>query len=344
MSLSALELFCGVGGMTVGLKSAGFEVLGAVNNDPLALAGYRTNHPEVAIWEEDITRLDPLAVAAELSLRPGELDLLAGCPPCQGFSAVRTRRRRTSVPDGRNRLVSYFGKWAQALRPRALMMENVPGLTEDIRLRRLVRSLERLGYGVTYGVRDAVDHGVPQRRARLVLLALFDVNIPFTPPSTKRRTVRQAISHLPAPGHSRDPLHDHGERRSQKVRERIAAIPPEGGLRLMGEELQLDCHRRTNGFYDVYGRMAWDEPSPTITGGCINPSRGRFLHPEQNRAITLREAAVLQSLPADYVIPLDHGKYRAAELIGNALPPKFVRDHAKQLARALSDRPIAPGS
>jgi DNA (cytosine-5)-methyltransferase 1 len=344
MQLRGLELFCGVGGMTVGLKSAGFEMLGAVDNNPLAMAGYRANHPEVAIWTEDITKLDPLVIAAELSLRPGDLDLLAGCPPCQGFSAVRTRRRGTSVPDERNRLVSYFGKWAQALRPRALMMENVPGLADDVRLRRLVRVLERLGYIVTCGVRDAVDHGVPQRRARLVLLALLDSEVPFAPAGTERKTVRDTIAHLPPPGESRDPLHNHGERRSEKVRKRIAAIPPEGSLRLMGEEHQLDCHLRTNGFYDIYGRMAWDEPAPTITGGCINPSRGRFLHPEQNRAITLREAAALQSFPEGYVIPLDHGKYRAADLIGNALPPRFVQDHAEQLARALAGQSAAVGA
>jgi DNA (cytosine-5)-methyltransferase 1 len=335
-ALTALELFCGVGGMTVGLKSAGFEVLGAVDSNPLAVAGYRTNHPEVATWEEDITKLDPLAVAAELSLRPGELDLLAGCPPCQGFSAVRTKGRRTSVPDQRNRLVSYFGRWADALRPRALMMENVPGLAQDVRFRRLVRFLERLGYVVTWEVRDAADHGVPQRRTRLVLLALLEAEVQFASIARERRTVRDAIAHLPAAGASGDPLHDHGEHRSKAIRRRIAAIPPESGLRLMGEEYQLECHKRTNGFYDVYGRMVWDEPAPTITSGCINPSRGRFLHPEQNRAITLREAALLQSFPEDYVVPLDRGKYRAADLIGNALPPRFVHEHAEQLAHALS--------
>jgi DNA (cytosine-5)-methyltransferase 1 len=340
MSLRALELFCGVGGMTVGLKSAGFEVLGAIDNDPLAVVGYRRNHPEVAMWEADITTLDPLDVAAHLAVRPGELDLLAGCPPCQGFSAVRTRRQGTSVPDGRNRLVSHFGRWAKALRPRALIMENVPGLAHDIRLRRLARKLESLGYGVTYSICDAADYGVPQRRARLVLLALLDDDISFVPVSAKRRTVRQAITHLPLPGESQDPLHDHGERRSKKVRERIAAVPPEGSLRLMGDELQLDCHKRTNGFFDVYGRMAWDEPAPTITGGCINPSRGRFLHPEENRAITLREATLLQSFPQDYFIPLARGKYRAAELIGNALPPIFVQHHAQQLAHVLGNPDI----
>jgi DNA (cytosine-5)-methyltransferase 1 len=336
MKPTALELFCGVGGMTVGLKAAGFDVVGAIDNDPLAVAGYQANHPAVAVWCEDITRLDPVAVAAELSLRPGELDLLAGCPPCQGFSSVRTRRSGTSVPDARNRLVAHFGTWAKALRPRALMMENVPGLAGDIRLRRLVGMLERLGYGVTYGVRDAAEHNVPQRRARLVLLALLEGQVEFASPRRSRRTVRQAISHLAAPGISGDPLHDHGESRSAVVRERIAAIPPQGSLRLMGDELQLDCHRRTRGFYDVYGRMAWDQPSPTITSGCINPSRGRFLHPDQDRAITLREAALLQSFPPKYVIPLDQGKYRAAQLIGNALPPRFVKTHARQLASAFS--------
>ena len=116
---------------------------------------------------------------------------------------------------------------------------------------------------------------------------------------------------------------------------RIASIPAGGGLRLQGPDRQLPCHRRTNGFYDIYGRMAWDEPAPTITGGCINPSKGRFLHPVQDRAITLREAALLQSFPGDYEIPLDRGKYNAADLIGNALPPEFVARQAAQLAAAL---------
>lgn len=336
MSLSALELFCGAGGMTVGLKTAGFELLGAIDNAPLAVTAYRTNHPDVRIWEQDMATLDPLAIAAELGVGPGELDLLAGCPPCQGFSTIRTRRRGTSVPDNRNRLVSRFASWAEALRPRALMMENVPGLADDIRLRRLIKRLERIGYMVTHGVCNAADHGVPQRRARFVLLAMLGTEVPFATTHAERHTVRQAIAHLAPPDESQDPLHNHGETRTRKVRDRIAAIPAESGLRQMGEEHQLECHRHTDGFWDVYGRMVWDEPAPTITGGCINPSKGRFLHPEQNRAITLREAALLQSFPEDYALPLDRGKYRAAELIGNALPPRFVQAHAEELARALA--------
>jgi DNA (cytosine-5)-methyltransferase 1 len=337
VTLKALEMFCGAGGMTVGLKAAGFEVLGAIDNEPLAVEAYRANHPEVRVWKGDVAALDPVKLVAEIGIGPGELDLLAGCPPCQGFSTIRTRRKSINVPDKRNRLVAHFARWAELLQPRALMMENVPGLADDIRLRRLVRRLERAGYGVTYGILDAADFGVPQRRARFVLLATLGMTVPFAPVARSRRTVRQAIGRLALPERSTDPLHNHGEIRSTEVRERIAAIPAEGSLRLLGKEHQLECHRRTNGFYDIYGRMAWDEPAPTITGGCINPSKGRFLHPEQNRAITLREAALLQSFPPDYKLPLDRGKYRAAELIGNALPPRFVERHAGQLAKALLD-------
>ena len=154
--------------------------------------------------------------------------------------------------------------------------------------------------------------------------------------------MREAIGWLPEPSESDDPLHNHGESRSEEVRRRIEAIPPEGGLRQLGVEHQLACHVRTRGFYDIYGRMAWDAPAPTITGGCINPSKGRFLHPEQPRAITLREAALLQSFPGRYQFPLDRGKYRAADLIGNALPPTFVRHHARQIRVHLTSAETAP--
>lgn len=335
MRLTAIDLFGGAGGLTVGLEAAGFEVVGAVDSSRLAIDAYEMNHHAVQTWRRDIRRLDPAAVASELDLAPGDLDLLAGCPPCQGFSTIRTLRRTTSVDDKRNGLVAQFARWAEALRPRALMMENVPGLANDIRLTRMIGRLERAGYRLATGVLDAVDYGVPQRRKRFVLLGLLEANIEFSPPTAKTLTVRDAIGALPPPKDSDDPLHNHGEQRSQLVRDRIAAIPAEGDLREAGEAHQLDCHRRTTGFHDVYGRMRWDQPAPTITGGCVNPSKGRFLHPEENRAITLREAALLQSFPADYRFPLVHGKYRAAELIGNALPPRFVEHHASSLAGML---------
>jgi DNA (cytosine-5)-methyltransferase 1 len=339
MTLIAIDLFGGAGGMTVGLQAAGFDVVAAVDNSPLAVSAYRANHPAVSVWQRDIRRLDPAQVAAELAISPGELDLLAGCPPCQGFSTIRTRRQRSSVPDARNGLVAQFARWAQALMPRALMLENVPGLADDVRLTRMTRRLERLGYTLTRAIRDAADYGVPQRRRRFVLLGVLEGEIGFAAPDGTALTVRDAIGSLPPPEESDDPLHNHGEQRSEKIRRRIAAIPSEGGLRQLSFDQQLACHQRTAGFYDVYGRMRWDEPAPTITAGCINPSKGRFLHPDQDRAITLREAALLQAFPANYHLPLQRGKYRAAELIGNALPPTFVQRHAAELATAL-DGPV----
>jgi DNA (cytosine-5)-methyltransferase 1 len=138
--------------------------------------------------------------------------------------------------------------------------------------------------------------------------------------------VRDAIGSLPAPGASGDPLHDLAEARSDRVRRLIAAVPADGGSRKdLDAEFTLPCHARLRGFFDVYGRMRWSEVAPTITGGCVNPSKGRFLHPDQDRAITLREAALLQSFPADYAFSMRRGKYAAAALIGNALPPEFIR-------------------
>lgn len=337
--LTALDLFCGAGGLTEGLHQAGFHVIGAVDNAPLAVEAYQLNHPKVRVWLRDIRRLPPLETTRQLGLGPGDLDLLAGCPPCQGFSSLRTKHQRASVTDSRNDLVAQFARYAEALRPRALMLENVPGLARDARLKRVVTRLRRLGYELTYDVLNTADYGVPQRRHRFVLLGMRGAIIDFAEPAARRRTVRQAIGRLPCPEQSDDPLHNHGETRSEAVRRRIEAIPAGGGLRLLGADHQLPCHRRTNGFYDIYGRMGWDEEAPTITGGCINPSKGRFLHPAQPRAITLREAALLQSFPPRYRFPLDHGKYKVADLIGNALPPRFVAPQARQIAAAITARP-----
>lgn len=343
--LTALDLFCGAGGLTQGLKQAGFRVLGAIDNAPLAVEAYRMNHRGTRVWQRDIRRMPPLEMATALGLKPGKLDLLAGCPPCQGFSTLRTKHQTVSVEDKRNDLVACFARYAEALRPRAVLLENVPGLADDRRLKRVAERLRRAGYSLTYDVLDAADYGVPQRRHRFVLVGLRGrKTATFAAPAARRRTVRHAIGRLPRPEDSSDPLHTHGETRTEEVRRRIAAIPPEGSLRLMGSEHQLPCHKNLNGFYDIYGRMAWDTQAPTITGGCINPSKGRFLHPDQPRAITLREAALLQSFPPRYRFPLDHGKYKVADLIGNALPPRFVARHAGEIAAVLNARPSRPAA
>lgn len=334
-ALTAVDLFCGAGGLTQGLRDAGFAVVAAVDNAPLAVEAYRLNHPRVHVVHRDIRRVDPGSLLRDAGLEHGTLDLLAGCPPCQGFSTMRTRRQSVNVDDPRNGLVAQFARFAEALHPRALMMENVPGLAHDRRLRLLVSRLKSAGYHVSHAVLDAADYGVPQRRRRFVLIGSREDEIAFARPA-RRRTVRDVLAGLGTAGASGDPLHDHGEQRSQKIYDLIRDVPPNGGSRIdLGPDRQLACHDRTPGWYDVYGRMAWDEPGPTITSGCINPSKGRFLHPEENRAITLREAALLQSFPVKYKFPLHKGKYHVADLIGNALPPRFVAAQARVIRRAL---------
>lgn len=337
LKLTAVDIFCGVGGLSAGLREVGFSVISAVDVSELAIEGYRANHPETVVWHQNIRSLSPKKVMEHLDLAPGDLDLLAGCPPCQGFSTMRTLRQGTSVEDKRNSLVTQFGRYAAALLPRALLMENVPGLADEPVLDRLVNRLKRLGYAVTTGVRDAAEYGVPQRRKRFVLMGMLgSESVSFAEAALSKLTVRDALEGLPLPGNSDDPLHNHGETRSRRIRNLIADIPHDGGgQKDLPRRRRLGCHKRSNGFFDVYGRMAWDKPSPTITSGCINPSKGRFLHPDQDRAITLREAALLQSFPLDYEIPLGAGKYNAADLIGNAIPPAFVASHARPIAKAL---------
>jgi len=337
--LLAIDLFCGCGGLSLGLQQAGFSVVAAIDLDPLATETYAKNHPDTKLFRGDIKKMKPTKIMKELGLRPGELDLLAGCPPCQGFSTLRTYNGGRVVEDPLNDLVFDFLRFVRVLKPRAIMMENVPGLYDDPRLKTFGEALRKLKYDFSAAVLNAEDFGVPQRRRRMILLASRDGKVTFAQPLRRKRTVRGTIAKLPPPGKSGDALHDYQPQHSTKVLELIAKIPKNGGSRTdLPQEDQLECHKKCDGFADIYGRMAWGQTAPTITGGCINPSKGRFLHPDQNRAITLREAALLQGFPATYGFSLARGRYPAAQMIGNAFPPAFARRHAKQLKALLKQR------
>lgn len=327
---TAVDLFAGAGGLSAGLRQARYRVVGAVEFDPLAAETYRVNFPSVRLWQSDIRNLDPKLLLQELQIAPGDLGLLAGCPPCQGFSTIRTRRGRT-VRDPRNALLMEFVRFAETMQPRTLMMENVPGLADYRQFKSAVARLRRLGYTISWEVRNAADFGVPQRRKRLILLGSSSDGPTMPDRQPDRRSVREAIAGLQRVGESGDPLHDLPEERSAKVMSIIRRIPKDGGSRSALGEDQLKCHRSVNGFKDIYGRMAWDSVAPTITGGCVNPSKGRFLHPEEDRSITLREALLLQGFPPDYSLSLRRGKYAAAAMVGNAIPPPLVAAHATAL-------------
>lgn len=332
-----IDLFSGCGGLSVGLKNAGINVIAAIDVDPLASKTYRANHSEVHFIEKDIREVSGVELIQKLGIAVGELDILAGCPPCQGFSTLRTKNSGKAVKDLRNSLVLEFLRFVEEIKPKTVMLENVPGLENDYRFARFVKRLGEMGYKSSIGVLDVSKYGVPQRRRRLIFMAAFKGKPLLAQPlSGKRKTVKSAISKLKPPGGSGDILHDLEKKHTEKVMRLIKLIPKNGGSRSsLPEEMRLECHKKCDGFKDVYGRMKWEDVAPTITSGCTNPSKGRFLHPDQDRAITLREASILQGFPRWYKFPEIRNKGAIALMIGNALPPPFVAAHAKSLLETL---------
>lgn len=335
----AIDAFSGCGGLTTGLKQAGFNVIGAIEIDPKARDTYSMNHPKVPLLGTDIRELKSNDIFRQLKLKRGDLDLLAGCPPCQGFSSIRRRNKSAPVFDERNNLIDEFSRLAEELFPKFIMMENVPGLKMYEKFDAFIQNLNNLGYQIKTSIKNVADYGVPQRRLRLIMCASRIGDPVDIEPLSKKITVRSAFSKLGKAGNSGDSLHDYKNQHSDRILNLIASIPKDGGSRSsIPENLQLECHKKTTGFNDVYGRMKWNDVSPTITSGCTNPSKGRFLHPEENRAITLREAALLQGFPKSYKFNLKHGKSAISLMIGNALPPPFIAQHAIAIRKNLNEK------
>lgn len=331
----AVDLFSGCGGLSDGLRLAGFDIISAVENDWLAANTYRVNHPTVKLLEQDICHVNGSDLRTR---RARKIHLIAGCPPCQGFSRVRRRNRRRSASDKRNWLIGEFQRIVEEVLPPTVFLENVPGIENYSRFKDFLRSLKRLGYQIRCQQLQLGEYGVPQRRKRVVVLGGLGFQVQMPKSAQSQRTVRSAIGNLKPPTRHDNPLHQQITNHSTTMLKRIEAVPKDGGSRDdWPDELALDCHEEFDGFKDVYGRMAWDEQSPTITGGCINPSKGRFVHPEADRAITLLEAALLQSFRAGYYFSLERGRYPAAEMIGNALPPEFARRVGCQIVKALAE-------
>jgi DNA (cytosine-5)-methyltransferase 1 len=338
--ISAVDLFCGAGGLTHGLIWAGIRVEAGIDIDKDAEYAFRTNNPGVEFYDWDLTRTDYQEIAC--LFRPGTIRLLAGCAPCQPFSKLTNGAGKHKDWD----LLDHFARIVRGIMPELVTMENVPELAErgrDVYLH-FVHTLEDCGYRVAAEVVRCEEYGIPQSRRRLVLLAsrLGNIAVPkgeCRDPS-HYRTVRQTIGELRplAAGEADpdDPLHV-ASLLSPINLERIRATPRDGGTRRdWPEHLVLPCHRRPTGktYGSIYGRMWWDKPAPTMTTLCTGIGNGRFGHPEQDRAITLREAALLQSFPRSYAFWPDGKKLNrtaVARMIGNAVPPKL----AEALGRAL---------
>lgn len=326
-----VDFFSGCGGASAGFAAAGHEIRLGLDCDPHAAQTFRTNFPHASFIERDIIEVDVEQVASVLD--PGSPVLFAGCAPCQPFSK---QNRHQSQADPRRSLLHDFERFILRLKPDYVVLENVPGLQkvgDRGPLPRFLRALRDTGYSVDHGVLRTSDFGVPQMRARLVVVAALrgEARLP-RPRGEAASTVDDAIAHLPpiqaGETHPADP--DHASMRLSPLNlRRIRSTPEGGGRASWPSDLLAPCHRGHNGHSDVYGRMSWDRPSTGLTTRCLSYSNGRFGHPEQDRAISAREAANLQTFPESFRFsgPLtERGRQ-----IGNAVPPTFAQRIIDQL-------------
>jgi DNA (cytosine-5)-methyltransferase 1 len=341
--MNVVDLFCGCGGASLGLKMAGHKVVAAVDIDPIACKTYTENLGLIPICG-DLRFFTGQQILEFYGLKKDDIDLVVGCPPCQGFSSLR-RTRYPSGEDSRKGLVDIFLKRVSEIQPKAVIFENVPGIATSEGsnyLQNFVLRMGKMGYKTCWDIVNAADYGVPQFRKRAIALSINDGVKSDFPPKTHAhpdevkddqkpwRTVRDEIEDLPplAPGGSSSIPNHVARNHSLRVLAIIKNIPKNGGSRRsLPKDLWLPCHlklrgKKGRGAESVYGRMCWDRPSPTITCRCTTPSSGRFIHPEQDRAITPREAARLQTFADDFVFPKEFAS--AERLIGNAVPPTLI--------------------
>jgi DNA (cytosine-5)-methyltransferase 1 len=346
------DLFCGCGGMSLGFERLGFECVGAVDEDEDAATTYATNigvEPVV----DDVTTYSASGLLDEFGVNRGDLDVLISCAPCQGFS--QHRNKHDIDHDERNTLVSLSAELAVEMEPEFFVLENVPELIRGPKekyWRRTYEILKEKGYLVESAVINAADYGVPQRRRRAIIVARKGgrkVRLP-NPTTDDHRTVRDAISHLPAveAGETADsdPMH-RAPNHTERIVEMMSLIPSDGGSWMdipepHQDEYWLDSMKKRarkgdmGSFCDTYGRMHWDRPAGTITRKSSTPSCGRYVHPEQNRNITVREAALLQTFPEDWSF---EGSFISwYEQNGNAVPPNLATEIARTVKGLLPVR------
>jgi DNA (cytosine-5)-methyltransferase 1 len=342
--LLAVDFFCGAGGLTRGLLDAGINVILGLDNAESCRKTYEANNPEARFLVRDIRHCSVADLATELGDVPSDSLLFAACAPCQPFSKQRTNSRSQH----QRTLLLEFVRFVATFEPEFVLVENVPGIARakgSSTYRRFVSKLNQMRYKIDAKDIDAKDYGVPQTRRRHVLLASKSNSIRIPEPVhgpglLPYRTVRDTIVHYPAIGagkvHAAVPNH-RASQLSETNLLRMSKTPHNGGNRRdWPAELVLECHKGDyEGHTDVYGRMWWDRPAPALTCKCHSLSNGRYGHPEQDRAISLREAAALQSFPDDYVF---YGTSKASigNQIGNAVPVKLAEALGKAILACAS--------
>lgn len=353
-----VDLFSGAGGFTLAAHNTGCSTVFAIEKDRRAAETFRNRFVKgdqsgTTLYETSILETEPAALAKK-HFKTKECDLVLGGPPCQGFSTHRIKD--AGVDDPRNNLILRYFEFVEALKPTAFLMENVPGILWPRHARYLEEfssEARRAGYRLFPAVKlNAQDYGVPQRRKRVFFLGVREevsVDQLVWPPAPTHGSEETDLlpwencksAFEPAPiGDPNDVHMNHGP-------ELIAAFrntPANGGSRKDSGRV-LECHKRHDGHKDVYGRIDPDLPAPTMTTACINPSKGRFVHPEEHHGITARQAARIQTFPDDFVF--SGGLMAAGMQIGNAVPIKLgeaLIGHLADWLRSLDCEEVTEGN
>lgn len=347
-SLTAIDAFCGAGGLSIGLEKVGFEILLGFDLDKKCIETLKLNSKTIrhTTLQSDVKDMLGGKLLKHVKIDKGELDLLAGGPPCQGFSVQRTIGGNSDL---RNLLVDDYGDLIEEVEPRFFLMENVPGIGGK-RGRQIVDRfkdrMSEIGYFCHEKILDAQDYGVPQRRRRFIVVGekVIGTGRFFEWPKLVRaksaNTVRATIGHLPAPptdGSDHPDFFGHrSDRLSEVNKARLMALKEGQARDDLPDHLLADCHKVSSdviGHRNVYGRMAWGEVAPTITARFDSFTRGKFGHPDQLRSISLLEGALLQTFPENY--HFSGNKVDIARQIGNAVPPRFAAAIGHAIAKAI---------
>ena len=345
-----IDIFSGIGCASLGFSKAGFQLAAALEIDPRRCKIYEKNLKLKPITR-DVMKITGKELLSKAGLCKGSKFCVVGCPPCQSFSKLSETSGINALKDPRSKYVKKFAQLIIEMKPYAVIFENVPWLLKGPGrpyFDYYVKKLKKSGYQTFFNTIDAADFGVPQHRNRVVAISfrsrlvddvLEDEIIKFyKTKKRKQKTVRDAIGDLKplrvGQTDSKDPLHS-ASNHATSVLEMIKHVPKNGGSRTdLPKRLWLECHKKIkHGADSVYGRMRWDEPSPTMTCRCTTPACGRFTHPTQNRGITIREAAQLQTIPKSFKI--NEGKHVTAEMIGDAVPCLLARKIAEKLLEVL---------
>ena len=338
--IESIDLFCGIGGLTYGLQKSGINVIAGIDNDETCRYAYETNN-KLPFINADIVEYSPNDIKKLYS--KNAVKVLVGCAPCQPFSS-HTFKNKSKVHDNRWDLLTYFGKIIDKTLPEIVSMENVRGIVKTDVFRKFLNVLEKNNYYVDYKVVHIPDYGAPQNRNRLILLAsrLEEIKIP-EPTHTKDTyiTVRNIIKKLQpikvGQTSKNDSLHK-AKNLSETNLHRIKQSKPNGTWHDWDRKLLPACYKKESGqtYTSVYGRMGWDGVSPTITTQFFNYGSGRFGHPTQNRALSLREGALLQTFPEDYDFGEVKNMTTISRHIGNAVPPLLGEVIGKTIKKHLS--------